>query len=75
MLKFDLNVCTGYRRPEHVHPASELRDGSWLCPTCDDRLNAEVDADRSVRITATRCAGGDHTPGAKPYACLVCYGD
>lgn len=71
----DWNVCIGYKVAEHAHPAEDLR-ASYLCPSCDDRLNAEVDASRSTpRPAATRCIGGDHAPGSRYYDCLGCYGD
>jgi hypothetical protein len=74
IMVFDPNVCIGYLVDEHAHPEMDLRP-SFLCPTCDDRLNDKVNADRNAHYLMTRGTGKPcgHTDYRND--CLGCYGD
>lgn len=72
---FDVNTCIGFGTPEHTHPVADLNH-EWLCPTCADRLSADVAAQQppAHRSTPT-CIAGGHPAGSRWSTCLACYGD
>lgn len=71
-----MDLCTGFNRPEHTHPESDLTADLFLCPSCDAALNATIAADRRAAAPlATECPAGGHAAGSQYYTCFGCYAD